>query len=491
MSNKVRRLHPVAILFKLAKSLKEIIFYIIISFLTLRDNGFFLLGLSIFLSILLIHSILSWYRFTYRIKEDELQINEGIFIRKKRYISKNRIQSINLTENVVHQLFRLVNVQIETASGGNDAEANLKAVNREEGHRIREAFKSKGNEITDVELLTDYEEGEKGSVYTISANRLFIAGTTSGSLGVLLAIIGFLVSEFAQFIPDGLYDSVVTWIVGLSIMLMIGFVIIILIFFWVLGVVGTILKYWKFTITKTGDELYIKRGLLDKKQTTIPIHRIQAVGLKEGLLRQPFGFVTLYVEVAGSAIEKGEDYSTVLFPILKKGEVQAFLMDLLPEYSLLSNEEMKSLPKRSLKYYLIRSTILFLLIGLAVLYFVPALSWYLIPFFLLLLLLGYFRYKDAGFYIEGQHLLIRFRRLSKTTILLPARRIQAMENKQHFFHKKELLETIMFSIIGGQGMGKHYKLKEIETTDAEVLRKWFSNHKNNKKPGSAGAGPKK
>src|SRR5699024_1446035 len=80
------------------------------------------LGVAIFLILLITFSILSWYRFSYRVENEELRIEYGIFIRNKRYISKNRIQSIDLTAGVVHRLFRLVQVQIETAGGGTDAE---------------------------------------------------------------------------------------------------------------------------------------------------------------------------------------------------------------------------------------------------------------------------------------------------------------------------------------------------------------------------------
>ncbi|MEI2401171.1 PH domain-containing protein, partial [Paenibacillus phytohabitans] len=60
-----------------------------------------------------------------------------------------------------------------------------------------------------------------------------------------------------------------------------------------------------FTVVKRDEELFITRGLIEKKQTTIPLTRIQAIRIGENLIRQPFGYATVYIESAGGSIEKG------------------------------------------------------------------------------------------------------------------------------------------------------------------------------------------
>src|SRR5690625_4487647 len=124
MMSNARRLHPAAIFFNLIKSLREMIFLFILGFITFRDQGFFyfiMVVLFIVLLMIIIQTI-AWYRFTYSVEEDELRIEYGILIRRKRFISKHRIQSIDLTAGVVHRIFKLVKVQIETAGSGAEAE---------------------------------------------------------------------------------------------------------------------------------------------------------------------------------------------------------------------------------------------------------------------------------------------------------------------------------------------------------------------------------
>ena len=142
------RLHPVTIMLTFLKQLKEsLIPFLVIFVLGLRDNGLgFPLGIVLtvlFISSLLLNSFLSWYRFTYRLEDGELRIEYGVFIRKKRYIPFERIQSLDYSENIFHQLFGLVKISVETAgSEGKQAEAVLAAVTKKEAEAIQRSFKN-------------------------------------------------------------------------------------------------------------------------------------------------------------------------------------------------------------------------------------------------------------------------------------------------------------------------------------------------------------
>lgn len=475
MMFKQQRLHPATIFFNFTRILRESIFAIVLGFITFRDESFvyFILILGAILVIFIIISALSWYRFTYQVEDDDLRIEYGIIIRKKRYISKNRIQSIDLSAGVVHRLFKLVKVQIETAGSGSGAEASLKAVKLWEGERLRNELKK----VNKQQIESDVETPKQPS-YTISFKQLFLAGSTSGSVGIILAFFFFAFSQMEQFIPERFYENTLEWVIGLSIALIIGLGIILLIVLWLFGIAGTMIKYGNFKITKHNDELFITRGLLEKKQLTLPLRRIQAIGLQESLIRQPLGYVTIFAEVAGGSVEKGEDISTVLFPIMNKGEVRDFLEKLLPEYAGAAQpEELVGPPKRALKFYLFRSMILFIILGAGVVYFFPQFSWIPVLFIIASLFLGSLRYRDSGYHIQDKALMVRYRIFSKTTMIMYHKRIQSFERKQHTIHRKQDLATAVLSIIGKYGAGKHYRLKELDEADANRLSSWFSYRK--------------
>lgn len=476
MMSKKLRLHPTAIFFHLIFFIRQFFFPIVAAFIAFRGVSFFifiLILLGIFLAILFV-SFLSWYRFTYQVGETELKIEHGVFIRKKRYISKNRIQSIDFTASIFHRMLGLVKVQIETASSGEGAEASLSAIKKDQAEWIREQLRVDREDVsthgdTENNLLKETKPTQ------ISFGRLFIAGSTSGSIGVLLGILLVGISKIEQFIPDDIYSESIALIISLSIVFIVFLAIILLLVLWLIGIAGTMIKYGNFTISKQADELYVTRGLIEKRQLTIPLKRIQAIGVKENLLRQPLGFVTIFAVVAGGSLDEGEDFP-ILFPLLKRSEVEPFLSTYLPDYKDIPTPTIK-IPKRARKFYLLRSSFLFLVLSFVIGYFFPQLT--LIPAVLLILslFLGYLRYKDGGYHIENKRLMIRYRLFSKVTMMMYQKRIQSMEKRKHKIQAIQQLATNKISLIGSLGIGTHYTLKDLQDEDANQLLDWYSYRK--------------
>ncbi|HHV7525957.1 TPA: PH domain-containing protein, partial [Burkholderia orbicola] len=86
---------------------------------------------------------------------------------------------------------------------------------------------------------------------------------------------------------------------------------------WLLSIVGMLLKYANFTVVRKEKEIVISRGLIEKQQITIPLQRIQAIKIKESLIRQPFGLAAVTIVSAGGNVLV-EDKSAILFPIISK-----------------------------------------------------------------------------------------------------------------------------------------------------------------------------
>src|SRR5699024_7810236 len=151
--------------------------------ITLKESVFyFLIFATIFLIVVVIYSFLSWWRFTYFVEGDELRIEQGVLIRKKRYLSKHRIHKIDLTANVIHRLFKLVSVQIDTASNSGIAEVNLSAIRYRDAAALRKTLQ-KNKRFVDG--MADEEESVNPQK-RITWKRLFIAGSTSGSAGIIV-----------------------------------------------------------------------------------------------------------------------------------------------------------------------------------------------------------------------------------------------------------------------------------------------------------------
>src|SRR5699024_1233433 len=155
----------------------------------------------------------------------------------------------------------------------------------------------------------------------------------------------------------------------------------VLVLIWFAGVLGTMIKYGNFSIEKRANELFVERGLWEAKELTIPFDRVQAIQIDQSILRQPFGFVQISAIIAGGSFDSKEPFP-VLFPLMKKKEVLAFLEDFVLEYEHIFHE-VTPLAKKVLKYSMVKSLLFFVLALFPFLYFFPQFSW--VPFLFIVL----------------------------------------------------------------------------------------------------------
>ncbi|GAE91899.1 hypothetical protein JCM21714_866 [Gracilibacillus boraciitolerans JCM 21714] len=474
-----KRLHPAAMIFNTIQAIRQTIFGFLPLVILAVGNDmwiYVIIGASVLAALIIIFSILSWFRYTYQLQEDQIRIHQGILIRKKRTISKHRIQSIDLSQNLIHRILGLTKVQIETAGSDHRIDAALSAVTMAEGKKLHDQLKYKKQVVQEEEVTETTVEAEAVDYpqKKITPKALVIAGSTSGSFGIILGLFGLGFSELESVIPDRFYNNVSEWMFSQAMQVLIIFAIIIFIILWALGILTTLIQYWNFTITRYDKELFITRGgLIEKKQSTIPLKRIQAVGIKETLIRQPLGFATLYVEIASGEIGQNQDMHTLIFPLIRKSQVAAFIQELLPEYHY-QTEGMISLPKKSIPYYLFRLGILPFIatIVIAILFF--EFAWIPLMVTGLACLYGYFQFQTTGYLLQDQQLMIQSRGgISKDTALVHHKRLQSLKKKQHILHRKQELATLDTAILN-KFVGRHLVVRELKVEDVDKIADWYS-----------------
>ncbi|MGQ8966569.1 PH domain-containing protein [Bacillus subtilis] len=490
MMSEPKRLHPAAVILNLChtiiQTIKNIILpfffvYIVNSNHTVRFYGAIALG--VLFIWLVAASIIKWRRFTYRIEDDEFRIEEGLFVTKKRYISIDRIQTMNTSAGLVQQIFKLVKLQIETAGGGKEAEAVLSAISVEEAERIKEAVFKKRAQRRENELDEERLEAEEELVpavevqehYRMNAKELLMAASTSGGIGVIISAVFALISQLDEVLPmDWLFDKF-SFLQHASIGIYAVLVFIGLFIAWIFSIAGMMFRYANFQIIKKEQELVISRGIIEKHQVTIPLRKIQAIKIKENIIRQLFGFVTVSIVSAGGGDrEKEEGALTILFPMIHKKKLPHMLRTFTPEYTL--EENCRRLPRRALKRYLFRSVIfsLFLIIPLCI-FFQPwgYLSVILLP---IELLFGYLAYKEAAWTINGDRLQLTSRFIGRTTAIVLKKRMQVCKFSQSYFQKKGRLYTISTSVKSSSHM-EELTVRDVGEEDAAFILNWYSYEK--------------
>src|SRR5699024_4343053 len=115
--SEARRQHPVAAITNVLKTVRDNIITILIVLFVggggdVLFNLYILLGLLVFL---LIAGVVGWWRFTYEVVDGELRIEKGIFVRKKIYMRRERIQVIDISAGIVQRVFGLVAIKVKSA----------------------------------------------------------------------------------------------------------------------------------------------------------------------------------------------------------------------------------------------------------------------------------------------------------------------------------------------------------------------------------------
>ncbi len=473
-----KRLHPISAVLNFAKGLKDAILPIVaIFFFNGNSEGGFLGLLPLiltgaFLLIILIGGVVKWLRFVYWIDEGELRIEHGLLFRKKRYIPLERIQSLDFSEGILHRPFQLVKVSIETAAtSGLEAEAVLTAIKRIDAKELEKTIYQQKSDPSSAESDAEIiEETSRSLVYQMTTKDLILMAVTSGGAGVVISGVAVFLSQITEFLPvDAIYNEVVNW-------LQFGVVIVgviaafVLIIAYGLAVILTILRFGNFSVFHEGDDLVITRGLLEKKQVTIPLNRIQGIRIDENIVRQPLGFATVSIISAGGSVKEGADQQFKILPFIKRDQIEPVLTSILPQYELEVSPE--SPPKRAKRRYVFRCIWLPLLIsiGVSVLFWpLGLLSFIMIPAFIGL---GMLNYRDAGWNIREKQLMLSNRLITKQTYFIKKHRIQSCQFSRSIPEQRGRLSSIEVMVKTGAGKTRARCLY-LDQDDSETIMSWF------------------
>ncbi|MDQ0232496.1 PH domain-containing protein [Metabacillus malikii] len=467
-----RRIHPIGIILNLISVIKSYVVPAVFLFFFGKNvdfNIYFILGAILLVTSVIVISILDWLKFTYRVEDGEVRIEHGIFVKKKRYIPIERIQTINISAGIIQQLFKLVKVQIETASGGIKAEAELIAVKRVDAESIEKAIASYKQEKAPVQIEEDGSVVKQLPTYKMTKKELLVAASTSSGVGVILSAIAAFFSQFEEFIPyEKIFDQF-EFLTNASITVYISLVFIAFLITWIISVIGVILKYAHFTVIKDEKEIKISKGIFEKQQLSIPLSRIQAIRIVQNPIRQLLGYSTIHIETAGGSVGDN-DTSTILFPVVSSKIVKSLLSEYLPDFEI--QESLNVLPQKSKKRYVTRKLLIALIpVVLLSYYFMP---WGLFSLIILPISLywGYCTFKDAGWIIIDNQLNLRYRFISKTMVLIKRNKIQSIKGKTTYFQKRNQLQTVSISIKSGL-IARQFTIKDMNELDVDEIMSWY------------------
>jgi putative membrane protein len=438
--------------------------------LSMQTFALILFGALVAAALAGLWGFLSWRATTFEVSGGAFRLRWGVLQKNERTIPLEHVQSVDTVQGIIQRLFGVVEVRIETAGGGaSEPDATLPALDRADAEALRREVEGSGREPVRAE-----EAVGPTVLRRLPTRELLIAGATSGQIGIafsLIAVFSQLFDDFGNFFSEELVRRTFEKVAPNSIVVVLLLVLAFGVLAWLLAIGGTVLAHAGFTLSRDGDFLYIKRGLLERREATIPLARIQAVRIVEGALRQPFGLASLRVESAGYGEASG--VSTILFPLLPRADAEKLLLDAAPEFAVAP--ALERLPARARRRYVFRAIVPVLFaaatVALASLLAFDLAVW---VFFAVLLLVfpaalyGWLRYRDAGWAYRGDLLVVRSRLLARTTAIAPRRRLQSRDVIRSPLQRRARLATFRAQVASGGG-GAELRVTDLGSGDAEAL----------------------
>jgi putative membrane protein len=332
-----RRLHPMSWLFVLIQQLKQFILPLAaLLFLGRGDRNELwpLIGVGVLVLVAL------WRYFTYRygIGGDAVVVRSGLFNRSLRVIPFVRIQNVALHQTVLHRLFGVAEVRMESA-GSKEAEAQMRVLRLDDALALEALVRRRGAALAEGQS----EERADVLLRLAPAEVLRLGLVSNGGLvliGGALAGLSQYSPDFNARIPRRLGSQATRWLsghveayhldaIGVA-LIAVATIALIAGLLKLLSIVLALLRYYGFELSEHGRRLTAERGLLGRWRTTVPRRRIQAWTLEEGLMHRLLKRRSLSVDTVGA--EANEDGRSLkeLAPIATPKVCDGLIEHLLP-----------------------------------------------------------------------------------------------------------------------------------------------------------------
>jgi putative membrane protein len=473
-----RHLHPVTPALDLVVQLRQLAIPLVIIAIGGARGNLNLVTIVTILGMVLGYRILAWSRYTYRIDDGALHIEEGVLQRTKRTVPLARIQQVDVQRALRHRAAGVCALRIDTAGGTGGAEATLDVVGLDEAARLRQVLLAARpdpaptarpaagtdgpgpaayGEDDGVERARSADPAHRADDATtdepdevllrISAARLAIGGLTGARLLAVVAVAGSAL-QLIDDVPEGflrrLVDALPDGSTGALLLAVIGLPL------WLVVAAGSaMLTDGGFTLTRRRGAVHVRRGVLDQREATVGLHRVQAVRISQNPLRRALGLAQVQLQSAGSGTSASGDVTRVTIPVVSTAELDRIVGEVLPGAAPLP--DLVPAPPRARRRALLRRIVPVMIIAGPVV----ALTWpdpapAIVAGGALAAAagLGELFYRGLGHASRPGHVTARRGSLVRETVVVPTARTQSARLRSSPMQRRAGLATLLVDVAG-------------------------------------------
>ena len=473
------------------------------------------LAAMVILAACLLLSFAVWRAKTWELTAEGVRLcwglGRGPFSRRSLTIPYEHIHTVSMNSSLLDRVFGLMTLDLDTGAAASEGDASkISGLRAGEADVLRaELFRRKRAAAGQV------KEGEKDvapadaaptaerplATFSLAGRKLVLAAasqmTAGGQALALVVLLGNAVtalSEWGLLDLSGRGSELVAGFGATLVPMVLGFLVVALLLGAAVSFVANLVRYAGYRVERYADRVVVEHGLLSRSSRALAAGRVQYVAVRQGILRQLIGYAEVTAQVVAAPGEKdGEPSgSMLLHPFIRMGEVDAFLAEVLPDYSgVLGHVELGRLGPVARRRAVVRAVIWWpfataILLGAQWLFGLSGLlesaGWLLEPLLIaaavlsVVLLVGLVvdalrAWGAARYGHTARELVLVTGGLTRLTVIAPRTRLQRMEVRANPFQRRAGVATLSVRTAAGDADG--LELRDLPEKAAAELLAWY------------------
>jgi putative membrane protein len=397
------------------------------------------------------NSLLSYFRFSYYIEDDEFIIEKGVLRRTRLNVAFDRIQTIEFQQNIVHRIFNVVEVEIDTA-GSKGQEFSIEALDYPTAEALRDFLLEKRGDAPLDSEDPQTERAKEETLLHLSIGDLMKVGVSQNHLrtAAILFGLGFsFIDDIDEAFDESVYDMVTEWlgISGLGTILPLVLFFLILSFF--ASMIFTVFRYFNLRFIRTMAGFKVKSGLLSRREQSATLNKIQFIRWTNNPIKRFFKMYTLRLYQAAS--EAVNSKRAIVVQGSYQEQIDAVRQVHFPAFADEYSEVNSISPlyvRRRLLFTGIIPTIALLLLGYFIwdlkantlwfLWWIPIAQW-----------LSVQAYRNWKFRVSEKGMLSKSGIFAKEHTLLQWHKVQSVQLSQSLYQKRRKVADVIFFTAAG------------------------------------------
>jgi putative membrane protein len=406
-------------------------------------------GIIAFLLVIIILSVLvsfiQRYFFRFFISGGELQVRKGWLKKEVLSIPLERIQSVEIEEDLLHRALNLVKLRIDTA-GSARTEAKIDALRRPMAEALRDA-------LLQNSISTDGSQPaaipQAAPVLHLSAYDLMRLSLTANHLEAFVLLLTFswgLYDDLRPLAERFFPGRAEIAAAGFKMLLVLAIFVLVITFLY--SALRMMMRFFDYRVLQDDKGFSLRFGLIDRRQRLVPFEKIQYLEWRASWLRRLFGLWLLELQVVGDNELKAKQRLEV--PLTRPGQVIPLAA---PYHVIPATEEMKALrihPVYPFRRLLIVGLLPVIVLLPPFLYWGGVQSFWMLLWPLLTLVMSTLRRRKFRLWMFSDVLYLRGGLLGESFTLLKWYKIQSVKLAQSPYQRSHALASVELHTAAGK-----------------------------------------